>query len=594
EIDNLVSGYNYKDTVMSYVEFMNDRSAFAIGDNKFTIFRGNQKPESVFEMDITENIKTIHSIPLSIQYKGFAAVRGEVYIDKSDFAKINAGLPKEEQYANARNLASGAVRRQKSKEAAEIPLKMFCYEIFLRENQIKNHLDSLIFMKNLGFPVNDLIGFYTREPKEGSAIPSVPFKNAMTGDTNSIGSCIQALTEQRSSLPYDIDGIVIKINDLETREEMGYTQHHPRWAIAYKFDAPLAETVINSISVQVGRGGRITPVANLQPVPLAGSVIARATLHNQDYINSLEVNVGDLVSISKRGDVIPAVEGVLEKRTNPAPFKLPEECPSCHSKLIVEGAHTFCPNKQCPARMLGTLQFFVSRTQMDIVSLGDKTLEYMFRNNCIRYIPDIYTFDYSRLIGVEGFGQKKVDNIIESVMKSKEKPYQTVLASLGLKDIGNKAAEVLTHIFRSVDDLIALCADTSEAYTALTQINGIGEMLANQIIEHFTNKDVLELIDSLKKCGLQFQTKETVSNDNQFLAGTKWVITGSFEHYKPRTIAGDIIKQYGGEVIDSVSGKTTHLLCGISPGSKLDKAKSLGTTIISEEQFIQIIEQQSL
>ncbi|MBQ3923283.1 MAG: DNA ligase (NAD(+)) LigA, partial [Spirochaetales bacterium] len=218
--------------------------------------------------DITENIKTVRCIPLTIPYQGFAAVRGEIYIDKKDFANLNAQLPKEEQYANARNLASGAVRRQKSKEAAEVPLKMFCYEIFLRENEIKNHLDSLIFMKKLGFPVNDLVGFYTRGNKDGTNTPSLPFKNALIGNIDDIGSCIQTLTEMRSSLPYDIDGIVIKINDLESREEMGYTQHHPRWAIAYKFDAPMAETVINSISVQVGRGGRITPVANLQPVPL--------------------------------------------------------------------------------------------------------------------------------------------------------------------------------------------------------------------------------------------------------------------------------------------------------------------------------------
>ncbi|MBQ3922147.1 MAG: NAD-dependent DNA ligase LigA, partial [Spirochaetales bacterium] len=428
----------------------------------------------------------------------------------------------------------------------------------------------------------------------GIYAPSLPFKNALIGNIDYIGSCIQTITEMRSSLPYDIDGIVIKINDLESREEMGYTQHHPRWAIAYKFDAPMAETVINSISVQVGRGGRITPVANLQPVPLAGSVIARATLHNQDYIDSLDVNIGDLVSISKRGDVIPAVEGVLEKRTSAAPFRLPKECPSCKTPLIVEGAHTFCPNKQCPARMLGTLQFFVSRTQMDIVSLGDKTLEYMFQNNYIRTIPDIYTFDYNRLIGIEGFGQKKVENIIESVTKSKEKPFQTVLASLGLKDIGNKAAELLVQMYHSIDEIIALCTDQAKAFSSLTEINSIGESLANQIIAHFTDPDILAMIDSLKKCGLKFNAEETAKESNQFLTGTKWVITGSFEGYKPRTIAGDIIKKFGGEVIDSVSGKTTHLLCGVSPGSKLDKAQALGTQIVSEEQFNQMIEKQSL
>jgi DNA ligase (NAD+) len=555
------------------------------GKLKSALTRGNGSIGN----EITENIKTIRSVPLEIDYKEKLAVRGEVYIKKEDFKTFNEKYA-DGQYSNPRNLASGSIRRQKSKEAAKFPLNIFLYEGFFYDNKINNHLENLIFLKKLGFPLNDNLGYFS--DNEGSST-NLPFKNSTGGRISDIQEYVGNFSRIRKTLAYEIDGLVIKINDLKSREELGFTQHHPRWAIAFKFDAPLAETKVVSIVVQIGRGGRATPVANLEPVELSGSVISRATLHNQDYINSIGVNAGDTVSISKRGDVIPAVEEVLEKGDNPSPYCIPDQCPSCGTKLIEDGAHLFCPNDNCTKRLLGTLQFFVSRGQMDIETLGDKTLEFLFEKGFVKYIPDIYTFDYNKLLGFEGFKEKKISNIIQSVETSKKKDFITVLYSLGLKDVGKKVSELIVNKYRDIDAILKTAEkrNTEE----LVSIDGIGDTLANSIINHFTSKPVIKLIDDLKKSGLNFK-QETIStqSENQFLKGTKWVITGSFENFKPRDIAGGLIKKYGGELSESVSSKTTFLLCGIEAGSKLDKAKNLGIKIIDEKTFLKIIEMEKI
>ncbi|HPO50835.1 MAG TPA: NAD-dependent DNA ligase LigA, partial [Spirochaetota bacterium] len=393
----------------------------------------------------------------------------------------------------------------------------------------------------------------------------------------------------RKNLEYEIDGLVIKINDFSLRDRLGFTQHHPRWAIAYKFDAPLADTKVLSIVVQIGRGGRATPVANLEPVKLSGSTIARATLHNQDYVDSLEVNVGDIVTISKRGDVIPAVEAVLEKGEYPSPYKIPLNCPSCSSPLVKEGAHLFCKNDDCLKKNLATIQYFVSRGQMDIETLGDKTIEFMFDKGFIRNISDIYEFDYNKLSDYEGYKDKKIANIIESVNKSKEKPFWIVLSSLGLKDIGDKVAEVLSKNFCDIDAIIE--TSQKKATDVFMQIDGIGESIAFSIVKHFTNPKVIDLIKKLKDKGLNFKSekKDNIDESELFFKNTKWVVTGSFTNFKPRDKASDLIKKFGGEVSESVSSKTTFLLCGFEAGSKLEKAKSLNVKIINEDEFVNMI-----
>ena len=540
--------------------------------------------------DITPNIKTIRSVPLSIPYNGKVAVRGEIFIKKDDFKEFNekyaSGI-----YSNPRNLASGSVRRVKSSETALFPLNLFVYDAhFYTNDQINNNIDSLIFLKDNHLPLNNQIGFFS----DDMVISQLPFDKAVGGNLKDIKEYIEEFKKIRDELPYEIDGLVIKINDFALREELGLTQHHPRWAIAFKFDAPLAQTKVLSIVTQVGRAGRITPVANLEPVKLSGSVISRATLHNQDYIDMVGVNSGDIVTISKRGDVIPAVEEVIEKGNYQSPYQIELVCPSCNSQLIKDGAHLFCQNTECPKKRVATLQYFVGRDQMDIETLGDKTIEFLFEEGLIRSISDIYEVDYNRLSQFEGYKDKKIDNIFTSVKKSKSKPFETVLASLGLKDIGSKVSLLLAKHFGDIDNLIEV--SSKKETSSFTSIEGIGDSIANSIIKHFTDQDTLKLISRLKIAGLNFVyiDNQKSNEEDLFLKGSKWVITGSFENFKPRDKAATLIKEYGGEIIDAVSAKTNYLLCGKEAGSKLDKAKSLGITIIDEANFLKIIKEKKI
>ncbi len=556
---------------------------------KYALTRGNGYSGN----DITENIKTIRSVPLRINYNKNLAVRGEVYINKEDFKEFNEKYA-DGIYSNPRNLASGAVRRLKSKEAALFPLNIFCYEGYF-EDIIDTHLENIIRLKELDFPVNNYLGYFSNNIK----YQSLPFDNFTIGNIRDIENFIEYFAKKRESLKYEIDGLVIKINDLKTREILGETSHHPRWAIAYKFDAPLAETKVISIEIQIGRAGRVTPVANLEPVELSGSTISRATLHNMEYVNALGINAGDTVTISKRGDVIPAVEEVIDKGVNSSTFVMPERCPSCGEKLIKEGAHHFCLNEECPARLLGTLQYFVGRGQMDIETLGDKTLEFLFNKGFIRKIYDIYEFDYYKLLDFEGFKEKKIENIIKSVEESKKKDFKTILYSLGLKDIGPKVAELLANNFKNIDNIIKFCNEKdifgNPNKEKFSSIYGIGDTIAESIIKHFSNPKTIDLIERLRKNGLSFELREENKIESeQFLKGTKWVITGSFSNFKPREKAAFLIKQFGGEVVDAVSSKVNFLLKGEEPGSKLNKAKALGIKIIDEAQFVKIINSKTL
>ncbi len=538
--------------------------------------------------DITENIKTIGSVPLFIEEKSDVTVRGEVFISKNDFKKFNDKFA-DGKYSNPRNLASGAVRRQKSKEAALFPLDVFIYEGSYDNLKFKNHLDVLINLKKLGFPLNDNLGYFSDRNNYHEVLP---FKKIKIGSINDIPEYINEISNKRENFQYEIDGLVIKINELDSREILGLTQHHPRWAIAYKFEAPLTDTKVVSIDIQIGRGGRVTPVANLIPVKLSGSIISRATLHNQEYINSLGVNEGDIVTVSKRGDVIPAVEEVIEKYNNISPYEISSNCPGCNSKLIEDGAHLFCPNDECPNRLLETLKYFVSRGQMDIETLGGKTIEFLFNSKFIKTIPDIYTFNYDKLLEYEGFKEKKVNNIKNAIEKSKHKKFHIVLSSLGLKDIGDRAANLLAKKYKNIDRIIEIARNRK--INNLIEIEGVGERIAESIINHFNNKKVLNMIEKLKAIGLNFKSEKNEDNNKEFLTGTKWVITGSFQNFKPREKAGELIKEYGGEIIGSISSKTSYLLCGESPGSKLDKAVEIGVKIINEFEFLKIIQNKYL
>ncbi|MEJ2664966.1 MAG: NAD-dependent DNA ligase LigA [Spirochaetia bacterium] len=400
---------------------------------------------------------------------------------------------------------------------------------------------------------------------------------------------LRSVTGGRHERPYEIDGVVIKIDRIDVRERLGYTGHHPRWALAYKFEAPQGVTTVNTIDVQVGRTGRITPVARIKPVRVAGSTISNVTLHNQEYIDILELALGDTVTVSKRGDVIPAIENVLEKNEQGnTTWKMPAECPSCRTALEKRGAHHFCPNPLCRDRRLGQIEFFASRGQMDIDNLGAETIVFLFEHALVKTIEDIYTFDADRLAHYPGFGEKKVALIKEGIAKSKTQPFQRVLQSLGVPEVGRKAVELLIEAgFNDIDSLVKAAQAGDPA--PFTAIHGIGDKVAETIIREFSDEDMLRRIERLKACGLNFREEGGPQKRQGIFSGQTWCVTGSFQHFKPREKAKQEITLRGGTITDNVSSHTTHLLLGSSPGGKYQKALSLNITIVSETEFLELL-----
>ena len=546
--------------------------------------------------DVTPNIVTIPSVPLSLSEPLDLAVRGEVYLPKADFEKVNATLSEDEKAANPRNLAAGTVRRQKSQEAARIPLDMYCYEGFFDDDEIapKDHLHILKKLSDLGFRINpDFAFFSTTKEKAEEKLREAGLTGKAYGFSE-LQDYIDEIAKKRPGLDHEIDGLVFKINELNVREDLGYTEHHPRWAIAYKFESPQAESVLLDVTVQVGRTGRITPVAEIAPTALGGSTIRRATLHNQEYIDSLELAIGDRVSITKRGDVIPAVEEVVEKNeSGNTTYRIPSTCPCCGSELVHKGVHLFCPNYNCPDQAKGRIAFFSSRDQMDIESLGPKTVELLWENKILSRVEDIYSIDYSALsdMKIPGIGEKTVKALKEGVEKSKSQPYRTVLASLGIPDVGKKTASILAEGgFDSLEKL-RLASATGDASPFLA-IKGMGEETAKTLIEAFKDENLLRTIDALSSFGLHVsedQDKKEEAEEAQIFQGEVWCATGSFKNFNPRSKALKEIEKRGGRTVSSVTGKTTHLLAGKGGGSKRAEAEKLGVRIISEEQFLALL-----
>ncbi|WP_037548643.1 NAD-dependent DNA ligase LigA [Spirochaeta lutea] len=407
---------------------------------------------------------------------------------------------------------------------------------------------------------------------------------------------LQTETRERSSLDYEIDGLVLKVDDLQLRETLGYTGHHPRWAMAYKFESPQGISRVISIDVQIGRTGRVTPVARIEAVEIGGSTIQNVTLHNQDYINALELAPGDLVRVSRRGDVIPAIEAVEEKGESQHPvWQIPQACPTCSTPLVKNGAHHFCPNFDCPDRQLGRLVFFLGRDQMDIENLGAETAELLWRRGLIHDIPDIYQIPYETLLDLPGFGEKKIQLIRQGVERSLGQPYRLVLPSLGLPDVGPKVTELLiTQGYRSIDDLFSLI-DRGDS-NALLEIKGLGERTVERLTQALSEPRLRNLVARLREAGLQFSQSPEDGLDSrdsrlpQIFDGQSWCVTGSFEQFKPRDLAMTEVKKRGGTVVSDVSGKTTHLLAGEKAGSKLKKAQNLGVQVVTEKEFLDLLE----
>ncbi len=535
--------------------------------------------------DVTANARTIRSIPLRLPQEISIAVRGEVFISKEDFSRLNDSL--ETPYANARNLASGSLRRIKSSETSRVPLDMFVYDAHSPQGElpVSSHTGMLRFLKDAGFPINPSLAVVG---EAGDDLPAFTQHLAI----GELEGYLEARYEKRASLEHEIDGMVIKVNEIGFRDEIGYTNHHPKWALAYKFDSPQGVTLLEGIDVQVGRTGRVTPVARVAPVRVAGSTISNITLHNQEYISLLELAVGDTVAISKRGDVIPAVERVVEKNEEGnRTYQMPETCPSCGCGLSLKGAHTFCLNHSCPDQVTGRIKFFIGRNQMDIDSFGPETVQFLYDRGFIRDIPDLYTFDYRELVGQEGFGERKVAQLIESVEESRKRPFGTVLISLGLPELGRKGVQLLLDAgLRDIDTILELI-DRGERERFL-EIKGFGEKSVSLLFDALSDEYMRDIIQRLRLSGLCFveAQKETHVGELTFSSQT-WVITGSFVNFSPRSLAQKELEKRGAKVTGSVSKSTTHLLAGESAGSKLDKARKLGIQIVSEDEFMAMLEE---
>ncbi len=526
--------------------------------------------------DITENAKTIRSIPHRLKTEATLTARGEAYMTFSDFESFN------EQYGNAfanpRNLTSGSLKQKNPAETALRPLRWVAFDITVKDRKFSSDSDILRFASECGLPVFE--------------------DNAVT-DTDHLKSLISEYEDRRDAVPFPVDGLVIKADSLQLRDEAGFTAHSPRWATALKFTPESAVTEVKDIQVFTGRTGRVTPRAALKPVKIAGTTVSYATLHNFDFIDNLGVRPGSKVRITKRGEIIPAVEEVLDPGPGPD-WVFPKECPACGTPLIRdEDAKDFiCPSSDCSEKLKESIIFFAARKQMDIAGLGDKVVRILFDKGFIKYIEDLYTLKDHRdeLTELEGFGEKSISQLLAAIEKSRSVPFRKLLYSLGLKEIGPSVSSLLIQAGYSSFEALKKLAEDPDAEAKLTSSDGIGPRTAAAVISQFKDPVILRRIESLTAAGLASGEKEEDSptaalpeEKRNSLKDTVWVITGSFENFRPRDLAANEITARGGKTAASVSSKTTHLLCGENSGSKEEKARQLGVRIVTEAEFMKML-----
>lgn len=537
-------------------------------DGAFT--RGSTRGDGVVGEDVTENLKTIRTIPLKLKDNiPYLEVRGEVFMSFDNFEKINAALEETDQplFANPRNAAAGSLRQLDSKIAAKRNLDIFVFNIQqIQGVDIKSHTEGLEFLKEQGFKT-------ILDKKEYSNIEDA-FKR------------IEEIGEERGNLYFGIDGAVVKVNDLASREILGNTAKFPRWSIAYKYPAEKQTTKIQDIKVQVGRTGVITPLTILDTVHIAGSNVSRATLHNLDYIREKDIRIGDTVVIEKAGDIIPAVvEVVLEERTGEEQeFNMPTHCPECGALVVrEEGEAAYrCTGVNCPAQRKRNIIHFVSRGAMDIDGLGPSIIEQMLDRHLIETAADLYYLKAEDIADMDKMGAKSAKNLINALEKSKTNPFYRLINAFGIRHIGEKAAKILSAEYKTLDNL------RKATPLELTVIPDIGEKMALSVIEFFSQEQNKAFIKRLEDAGVNcVDDSENSIKDNRF-EGKTFVLTGTLEHYK-RSEAGAIIESYGGKTSSNVSKKTDFVLAGAEAGSKLDKANALGVTVISEAEFEEMI-----
>ncbi|MFD3001006.1 NAD-dependent DNA ligase LigA [Pontibacter toksunensis] len=526
--------------------------------------------------DITANVRTIHDVPLQVHGQGYPSlfeVRGEVFLPLQVFEQLNTEREEagEQLLANPRNAASGTLKQQDSAIVANRKLGCFSYSFHCATNPFDTHSESLQAVQKWGFKVSDT-----------------------WRKCNGIDDVLAYINEwetKRFDLPIATDGVVVKVNSYALQQELGYTAKSPRWAIAYKYAAMSAATQLQGIQYQVGRTGAVTPVALLEPVLLAGTVVKRASVHNANEIQRLDLRLGDIVFVEKGGEIIPKITGVdFEKRpADSQPIVYPTECPACGTPLVrSEGeAHFYCPNDEgCPPQIKAKLEHFISRKAMNIDGLGPETIEQMYRTGMVRNAADLYDLSFEQLLSLERMGEKSANNILASLEKSKETPYDRVLFALGIRFVGSTVAKKLAE---QLPDLEALRGAT---YEELRAINEIGDRIANSIIEYFQNPDHVQLVERLKASGLRFKAENYAPEmESEKLAGSTFVISGVFQSVSREELQ-QLIMSHGGKVVSSISSKLSYLVAGDKMGpAKLEKASKLGIKILTEDEFLALIQE---
>lgn len=538
---------------------------------KGILVRGATRGNGVIGEDITHNVKTIKSIPLKLKQPLDIEVRGEIYMSKATLEKINKErISKgEKPLQNPRNAAAGSIRQLDSKIAAQRNLDAFLYHLPNPEDfGIKTHHEALEFMKSLGFKINP--------------------NNRIVKNISEVMAYIHEKGEIRKELPYDIDGVVIKVDNLKDQQTLGFTARTPRWAIAYKFPAEEVLTKLNDILFTVGRTGKITPNAILDPVQLMGSTISRATLHNEDYVLKKGLMILDTVSIRKAGDVIPeVVEAKTERRTGKEiSFKMINNCPICETRLIKKEGEVdyYCPNPNCPARHIESFIHFVSRPAMNIDGLGDRLMEDLYNFKFISTIPDIYRLSSKKddLTKLEGYGEKSVTNLLNAIENSKSNSLELLIFGLGIKNVGKEKAKILAKTYKSMDNL------SKATYDELVEIPDIGPIISKNIVDYFSDENNLKIIEELKELGLNMEYIGEELNIKEDFQDKSFVLTGTLTKLA-RDEAKTLIENAGGKTVGSVSKKTYAVIVGDNPGSKYDKAKELNIPIWTEEEFLEKI-----
>ena len=527
--------------------------------------RGSTRGDGLVGEDVTANLLTIDDIPKSITFLGELEVRGEVYMSHKRFLELverqeNEGLAPAK---NPRNAAAGSLRQKNPKITAERKLSSFIFNIQrIVGKELSSHIQSLDFLKELGFSV---LPFYYRVNGIEEAIKRV----------NEIG-------EKRGELPFDIDGAVIKLDNLSERDVFGSTAKFPKWAVAFKYPPEEKPTKLLDIEINVGRTGALTPTARFEPVSLAGTTVSRAVLHNEDFINEKDIRIGDTIIVRKAGDIIPEVIGVAEHLEGTEPYKMPEICPSCGARVTREEGEAVlrCTNAECPAQLARHLIHFASRDAMDIEGLGPAVVALLLENELVHHPYDLYTLKTEDLTALERMGEKSAENLLSAIEKSKENDLYRLIFGLGIRHIGAKAAKLVADKMQNMD---AILNATAEDFAA---IDGFGEIMAKSLYGFLLLPQSRELIEKFKELGLNMKSQMVIT-DTRF-EGMTFVLTGTLPTYK-RNEAAAIIEGFGGKTSSSVSKKTTYVLAGEEAGSKLDKANALGVTIIDEAQFNEMI-----